>query len=247
MINLNRKVVFICIALGIFTLSFLLLSSDNKQSKVVKTKTPEPQEVVYVTKDKVNKSQLVTVDILNEKKVNKSEVELNGYITKTVFKSLQVPRFRADMGSGEFVTKSTIATPLDEDYVYLLLNEDETTYFYEMNDPMQVLNLRENSNVDFVFRGASNSVVKVIINNVQVVKVINKKDKDIDNSRNLLGLIVALSVNDILKLKAAETFGEVSVIKSSLSNDSKPFDGNSLITPRRRTYAPRRIKELRGK
>ncbi len=248
-INLNRKIIFSCIALSIFTISFFLLqSSGSEKSEQVKPKASVPKELVLTIEEPVERTQKVSVEVLGEKPVKKSEVASKGYITKEELATMQDPRFRVEMKPGEFLVKKDIAVPEDKDYYSLLLNDKETTYFYEMSDPMQVLNIDENSNVDFVFRGSSSAVVKVIISNVHVLRVINKKDDDVDNSRNLLGLIVVLNVNDILKLKAAQTIGIVSVIKSSLVNDSRPFNGNSLLysTQRKKVYSPRKIKELRG-
>ncbi|MCG6461798.1 hypothetical protein K6U44_15390 [Vibrio parahaemolyticus] len=246
---MNRKIIFSCIALSIFTILFFLLqSSGSGKSEQVKPQVSEPKELVLTIEEPAERTQKISVEVLGEKLVKKSEVVPKGYITKDELATMQSPRFRVEMKPGEFLIKKNIAIPEDKDYDSLLLNDKETTYFYEMSDPMQVLNIDEDSNVDFVFRGSSSAVVKVIINNVHVLQVINKRDDDVENSRNLLGLIVVLNVNDILKLKAAQTVGVVSVIKSSLVNDSHPFNGDSLLYPqqRKKVYSPRKIKELRG-
>lgn len=244
--NFNRKLVFIFIVLSVFTIAFYFFpSSESKTPKVVKKKVTEPLEVVYVTKEKAIKSQRVILDVLAETKVTRSEAESKNYIKRTALKSLQSPRFKVDVDSGVFITKDIISTPSDKDYISLLLNDDETTYFYEMRDSMQVLNIHENSSVDFIFRAFSSSVTKVIVNNVQVVNVVNRQGKDADNKRSLLGLVVILKVNDILKIKSAQSLGDVNVIKSPLTNNNLSFDGDSLMDSKK-VYSSRKIKELRG-
>lgn len=229
---MNRKFIFIAVAavlmLGMLYLNSAFLSATEPTEKaVVVRKVNTVQLVRNVEKSMPIKSSDYAVISMNEDEALANGIEL-GVDSEIRSGSL----YRNNIEAGAFMRSDDIANAEDQDYIFLSLNKDEVPYFYEITNPgiIDAVPIEAGDKVSFVATTSSEEnikeqgyseldsiVSKIIINNAKVIKVnetVSTDDDDVEASMNIL---VALKVDEVLKLEMAQKIAEVTLVPSKLS------------------------------
>ncbi|WP_367989792.1 pilus assembly protein CpaB [Vibrio sp. NTOU-M3] len=234
---MNRVVVVLLVALTIFTTLLFIINNylSSSKDKHVKQVEEQPKVSIYIVGKDVKKSQLVTEDSIKVRHFNEKELKGIDYI-KT--EDLDLPPralFRKSISSGSYLSRAMISTPKDSDYIYLSLKKDELPYFYEATGigVVQSLDLSPDDKVSFVsttssksnlleagYKDFGNLTSKIIISNARILQVIKgKADDDVEDSKDKeYSLVIALKLQDVLKLEMAQKIGDVNIIPSAIEN-----------------------------
>ncbi|WP_299014161.1 pilus assembly protein CpaB [uncultured Photobacterium sp.] len=240
---MNRKVLFIAIA-AILMMGILYIQS---------TFVSEPQQTAEVIVQKVNTIQLV------KKVAKSSQIKSSDYIVVTMDENEAIENgvqtnlesaiqpgslYRHNLEAGTFLKNSDVANSGDEDYIFLSLRDDEVPYYYEVSNPgiIGAVPINAGDEVSFVVTTSSEENIKeqgyseldsivsrIIISGAKVVKVNDfetSEDGDVNSGFNL---IVALKVNEVLKLEMAQKISEVSLVPSNLSQHFISIKSSDIV------------------
>jgi len=248
---MNRKIIFVIVAICIFVTLFylqgiLFSGSNSKPEEKVKEETVPVLEMV---RDR-NKAELVEAHDYKVVEVLKSEYMRENYDSQKDIEIGEGARYRESIKAKRKVKASTISNISDDDYMVLSLNQGEVPYYYEEenNQFFNALPLKPGNLISFLSTTSTKPdtdysnrrgelVSRVIINDAKVLKVV--KD-DTSEEKASYALIIALSVSDILKLEMARKLGDVQIIHSGLVSGNLTFKSRDILGTKHT------IRELRG-
>ncbi|MGD8170578.1 pilus assembly protein CpaB [Vibrio sp. TRT 21S02] len=232
---MNRIITLILVALVIFTTLFFIANNYFSSNDLPKDEAIEdPLVSIYVVKMDVKKSQFLSQGIIMTRELKQSELKGFNYIEAERNKLSPKAIFRKDISSGTYLSKDMISTPKDSDYMYLSLKKDELPYLYEATGigVVQSFDLNPGDKVSFVSTTSSKSnliesgyrdfghlVSKIIISNARILQVVKGEGEDDagDVENKEYSLVIALKLQDVLKLEMAQKIGDVNIIPSEVN------------------------------
>jgi pilus assembly protein CpaB len=186
--------------------------------------------------------------------VNRSELLNFEYIDASDNEIPTDSVFKIDLNEGTFLNKSQYISPGDNDYIDVLLNDDELPYLYEnvTSFVAKSLNLNSGDRISFIstmsddrnvlvsgYNDIDNISSKIIINDTRVLQVLREKREEPYEENT--SIVVALKPKEILKLELSKKISEVSIIPSSFDNKGLKINSSDILENKLR------VRELRGR
>ncbi|AMG02131.1 hypothetical protein [Vibrio mimicus] len=257
---MNRNIIFLLAAVTIFSTLYYL--QDQFFSSELETQAPQIVEekkiqILVLSSDK-QKSQLVDKNDFEVVEINESTFNESGDERKKDIIINPGARYRENLVKGKTLSNSHISNVGDSDFLLLSIHQDEVPYYYELKSSgiLESLPLQPGELVSFVsttssqsnllqtgYQDVGNLTSKVIISNARVIQMI-KGDIIEDQEANdeiKHSLVIALKVQDVLRLEMAQKIGDVSLIPSGLVNRYLSIRSSDILEHQ---FG---IRELRGK
>ena len=229
---MNRTIVVLVVALGLFSLVFLLTDRNKPEVDIKEELEQEVLVSVYRVESEIKKKDLINKNLLSVTKISQNDLELQNYVEVSNSNLSDKSIFRTGVKPCSLLTKDMLSLPGDNDYIDLILQENEIPYLYDDISSFTVksLNLNTGDKISFVSTTSSKSnvllsgyneidrlVSRVIIKNSRIIQVLEEKKEDSDEYNT--SIVVALSPKNLLSLEMARKIGDISIIPSAL-NDS---------------------------
>ena len=239
---MNRTLIVFVVALIIFTLVFFLTENINSDVVIEDELEPEILVSVYQVENDVNKRDIVEKDLLTITKISLKDFELKQYIEVNDSDLNNNIIFRTGVKRGSLLTRDMFSIPGENDYIDLVLQENEIPYLYDdiSNFSAKSLNLNTGDKISFISTTSSKSnilssgyddishlVSKVIIKNSRVIQVLKEKKENSDEYNT--SVVVALSPKQILSLEMARKIGDISIIPSTFSSVDMSVRSSHLL------------------
>ncbi|TQQ72538.1 pilus assembly protein CpaB [Vibrio cholerae] len=256
---MNRNIIFLLVAVTIFSTLYYLqeqIFSSEPETQAPQIVEEKKVQILVLSRDK-QKSQLINKNDFEVVEINESTFNESGYERREDIIIRPGSRYRENLLNGQPLNNSHISNVGDSDFLMLSIHQDEVPYYYEVKSIgiLESLPLQPGDLVSFVSTTSSESNLlqtgyqdvghltsKVIISNARIIQVVKGDFTDgkeaIDNSHNL---VIALKVQDVLRLEMAQKIGDVSIISSGLMNRYLSIRSGDILEHQ---FG---IRELRGK
>ncbi|ENM5738648.1 pilus assembly protein CpaB [Vibrio mimicus] len=259
---MNRNIIFLLVAVTIFSTLYYLKNqffSSEPETQAPQIVEEKKVQILVLSSDK-KKSQLVDKKDFEVVEINESTFNKNGDERKKDIIISPGARYRENLHKGKTLSNSHISNVGDSDFLLLSIHQDEVPYYYELKSSgiLESVPLQPGELVSFVsttssqsnllqtgYQDVGNLTSKVIISNARVIQMIKgdfiegigkEANDDIKHS-----LVIALKVQDVLRLEMAQKIGDVSIIPSGLVNRYLSIRSSDILEHQ---FG---IRELRGK
>ncbi|MDW2194497.1 pilus assembly protein CpaB, partial [Vibrio sp. 1641] len=144
------------------------------------------------------------------------------------------------------LTSNLVSNPGEKDYMYLSLKKDQVPYYYlsQGSSIVEALPIQPGDRVSFVATTSSQSNLlesgysdidsltsNVIIDGALVLQAMNVSEDD-DSSNEDYGLIIALTVKQVLKLEMAQKIGAITLVPAKMVHKYLSVKSSDLIEHR---------------
>ncbi|WP_139310424.1 pilus assembly protein CpaB [Photobacterium proteolyticum] len=202
-----------------------------KSKVIVQDKIIKKVEVAKLTHN-VIKSKTVKKSDYILVKIDEIEAKNNNFAPYDTINVIEGSLYQKDMKEGEVLSGNDILNPGDAGYLQLSLGDHLMPYHYKAGNQeiIESLPIRIGDRVSFVATSSSVDNIKesgysnihsissrVVVRDAKVVQILKSVESK-DSERNVpSSLLIALSLEEILKLEMAQKLGDVTLVPSKLS------------------------------
>ncbi|MGR5195292.1 pilus assembly protein CpaB [Vibrio rotiferianus] len=244
---MSRALIFVFVAITMF-LAFFYVSDFFGQTE------PEPvavvQKEVFVKVAFVNrafkKAEPINIEAIDIRELSELEAKQHSYMPYTSIKIESGALWAKDVNEGEQLTPNLVSNPGEKDYMYLSLKKDQVPYYYlsQGSSIVEALPIQPGDRVSFVATTSSKSNLlesgysdidnltsNVIIDGALVLQAMDVSE-DEDSSNEEYGLIIALTVKQVLKLEMAQKIGAITLVPAKIVHKYLSVKSSDLIEHR---------------
>jgi pilus assembly protein CpaB len=244
---MSRALIFVFVAITMF-LAFFYVSDFFGQTE------PEPvavvQKEVFVKVAFVNrafkKAEPINIEAIDIRELPELEAKQHSYMPYTSIKMESGALWAKDVNEGEQLTPNLVSNPGEKDYMYLSLKKDQVPYYYlsQGSSIVEALPIQPGDRVSFVATTSSKSNLlesgysdidnltsNVIIDGALVLQAMDVSE-DEDSSNEEYGLIIALTVKQVLKLEMAQKIGAITLVPAKIVHKYLSVKSSDLIEHR---------------
>nr|WP_050939131.1 pilus assembly protein CpaB [Vibrio harveyi] len=202
-------------------------------------------EVAFVNRA-VNKAEPVNANAIDIREFPESEAKQHSYVPYASIKIDSGALWAKDVKEGMQLTPDLVSNPGEKDYMYLSLKKDQVPYYYlsQGSSIVEALPIQPGDRVSFVATTSSQSNLlesgysdidsltsNVIIDGALVLQSMNVSEDD-DSSNEEYGLIIALTVKQVLKLEMAQKIGAITLVPAKMVHKYLSVKSSDLIEHR---------------
>lgn len=250
---MSRALVFVFVAITMFMAFFYASDFFDQPEPVAVVENEVFVEVAFVNRA-VNKAELVNANAIDVREFPESEAKLHSYAPYASIKIDSGALWAKDVKEGMQLTPDLVSNPGEKGYMYLSLKKDQVPYYYlsQGSSIVEALPIQPGDRVSFVATTSSKSNLlengysdidsltsNVIIDGALVLQSMNASEDD-DSSNNEYGLIIALTVKQVLKLEMAQKIGTITLVPAKMVHKYLSVKSSDLIEHR---YG---VRQLRG-
>ena len=242
---MSRALVFVFVAITMF-LAFFYVSDFFEQPEPVAVVENEVFVEVAFVNQAVNKAEPVNANTIDIREFPESEAKQHSYIPYSSIKIDSGALWAKDVKEGMQLTPDLVSNPGEKDYMYLSLKKDQVPYYYlsQGSSIVEALPIQPGDRVSFVATTSSQSNLlesgysdidsltsNVIIDGALVLQSMNVSEDD-DSSNEEYGLIIALTVKQVLKLEMAQKIGAITLVPAKMVHKYLSVKSSDLIEHR---------------
>ncbi|MFM2595121.1 pilus assembly protein CpaB [Vibrio harveyi] len=242
---MSRVLVFVFVAITMFLAFFYVSDFFDQPEPVAVVKKEVFIEVAFVNRA-VKKAEPVNANAIDIRKFPESEAKQHSYIPYASIKIDSGALWAKDVNEGMQLTPNLVSNPGEKDYMYLSLKKDQVPYYYlsQGSSIVEALPIQPGDRVSFVATTSSQSNLlesgysdidsltsNVIIDGALVLQAMNVAEDD-DSSNEEYGLIIALTVKQVLKLEMAQKIGAITLVPAKMVHKYLSVKSSDLIEHR---------------
>lgn len=202
-------------------------------------------EVAFVNRA-VHKADPVNANAIDIREFPESEAKQHSYVPYASIKIDSGALWAKDVNEGMQLTPDLVSNPGEKDYMYLSLKKDQVPYYYlsQGSSIVEALPIQPGDRVSFVattssqsnllesgYSDINNLTSNVIIDGALVLQAMNVSEDD-DSSNEEYGLIIALTVKQVLKLEMAQKIGAITLVPAKMVHKYLSVKSSDLIEHR---------------
>lgn len=226
---MSRALVFVFVAITMFLAFFYVSDFFDQPEPVAVVENEVFVEVAFVNRA-VNKAEPVNANAIDIREFPESEAKQHSYVPYASIKIDSGALWAKDVKEGMQLTPDLVSNPGEKDYMYLSLKKDQVPYYYlsQGSSIVEALPIQPGDRVSFVATTSSQSNLlesgysdidsltsNVIIDGALVLQSMNVSEDD-DSSNEEYGLIIALTVKQVLKLEMAQKIGAITLVPAKM-------------------------------
>ncbi|WP_447471475.1 pilus assembly protein CpaB [Vibrio harveyi] len=242
---MSRALVFVFVAITMFLAFFYVSDFFDQPEPVAVVENEVFVEVAFVNRA-VNKAEPVNANAIDIREFPESEAKQHSYIPYASIKIDSGALWAKDVKEGMQLTPDLVSNPGEKDYMYLSLKKDQVPYYYlsQGSSIVEALPIQPGDRVSFVATTSSQSNLlesgysdidsltsNVIIDGALVLQSMNVSEDD-DSSNEEYGLIIALTVKQVLKLEMAQKIGAITLVPAKMVHKYLSVKSSDLIEHR---------------
>ncbi|EMH3446303.1 pilus assembly protein CpaB [Vibrio harveyi] len=242
---MSRALVFVFVAITMFLAFFYVSDSFDQPEPVAVVKNEVLVEVAFVNRA-VHKADPVNANAIDIREFPESEAKQHSYVPYASIKIDSGALWAKDVNEGMQLTPDLVSNPGEKDYMYLSLKKDQVPYYYlsQGSSIVEALPIQPGDRVSFVattssqsnllesgYSDINNLTSNVIIDGALVLQAMNVSEDD-DSSNEEYGLIIALTVKQVLKLEMAQKIGAITLVPAKMVHKYLSVKSSDLIEHR---------------
>ncbi|MGR5426525.1 pilus assembly protein CpaB [Vibrio harveyi] len=242
---MSRALVFVFVAITMFLAFFYVSDFFDQPEPVAVVENEVLVEVAFVNRV-VNKAEPVNANAIDIREFPESEAKQHSYVPYASIKIDSGALWAKDVKEGMQLTPDLVSNPGEKDYMYLSLKKDQVPYYYlsQGSSIVEALPIQPGDRVSFVATTSSQSNLlesgysdidsltsNVIIDGALVLQSMNVSEDD-DSSNEEYGLIIALTVKQVLKLEMAQKIGAITLVPAKMVHKYLSVKSSDLIEHR---------------
>ncbi|GBL00711.1 pilus assembly protein CpaB [Vibrio harveyi] len=242
---MSRALVFVFVAITMFLAFFYVSDFFDQPEPVAVVENEVFVEVAFVNRA-VNKAEPVNANAIDIREFPESEAKQHSYVPYASIKIDSGALWARDVKEGMQLTPDLVSNPGEKDYMYLSLKKDQVPYYYlsQGSSIVEALPIQPGDRVSFVATTSSQSNLlesgysdidsltsNVIIDGALVLQSMNVSEDD-DSSNEEYGLIIALTVKQVLKLEMAQKIGAITLVPAKMVHKYLSVKSSDLIEHR---------------
>ncbi|MFZ3509289.1 pilus assembly protein CpaB [Vibrio harveyi] len=242
---MSRALVFVFVAITMFLAFFYVSDFFDHPEPVAVVENEVFVEVAFVNRA-VNKAEPVNANAIDIREFPESEAKQHSYVPYASIKIDSGALWAKDVKEGMQLTPDLVSNPGEKDYMYLSLKKDQVPYYYlsQGSSIVEALPIQPGDRVSFVATTSSQSNLlesgysdidsltsNVIIDGALVLQSMNVSEDD-DSSNEEYGLIIALTVKQVLKLEMAQKIGAITLVPAKMVHKYLSVKSSDLIEHR---------------
>ncbi|AMF96430.1 TPA: pilus assembly protein CpaB [Vibrio harveyi] len=242
---MSRALVFVFVAITMFLAFFYVSDFFDQPEPVAVVENEVFVEVAFVNQA-VNKAEPVNANAIDIREFPESEAKQHSYVPYSSIKIDSGALWAKDVKEGMQLTPDLVSNPGEKDYMYLSLKKDQVPYYYlsQGSSIVEALPIQPGDRVSFVATTSSQSNLlesgysdidsltsNVIIDGALVLQAMNVAEDD-DSSNEEYGLIIALTVKQVLKLEMAQKIGAITLVPAKMVHKYLSVKSSDLIEHR---------------
>ncbi|WHP64191.1 pilus assembly protein CpaB [Vibrio harveyi] len=242
---MSRALVFVFVAITMFLAFFYVSDFFDQPEPVAVVENEVFVEVAFVNQA-VNKAEPVNANAIGIREFPESEAKQHSYVPYSSIKIDSGALWAKDVKEGMQLTPDLVSNPGEKDYMYLSLKKDQVPYYYlsQGSSIVEALPIQPGDRVSFVATTSSQSNLlesgysdidsltsNVIIDGALVLQAMNVAEDD-DSSNEEYGLIIALTVKQVLKLEMAQKIGAITLVPAKMVHKYLSVKSSDLIEHR---------------
>jgi len=242
---MSRALVFVFVAITMFLAFFYVSDFFDQPEPVAVVENEVFVEVAFVNQA-VNKAEPVNANAIDIREFPESEAKQHSYVPYSSIKIDSGALWAKDVKEGMQLTPDLVSNPGEKDYMYLSLKKDQVPYYYlsQGSSIVEALPIQPGDRVSFVATTSSQSNLlesgysdidsltsNVIIDGALVLQSMNVSEDD-DSSNEEYGLIIALTVKQVLKLEMAQKIGAITLVPAKMVHKYLSVKSSDLIEHR---------------
>ncbi|WP_274880901.1 pilus assembly protein CpaB [Vibrio harveyi] len=242
---MSRALVFVFVAITMFLAFFYVSDFFDQPEPVAVVENEVFVEVAFVNRA-VNKAEPVNANAIDIREFPESEAKQHSYVPYSSIKIDSGALWAKDVKEGMQLTQDLVSNPGEKDYMYLSLKKDQVPYYYlsQGSSIVEALPIQPGDRVSFVATTSSQSNLlesgysdidsltsNVIIDGALVLQAMNVAEDD-DSSNEEYGLIIALTVKQVLKLEMAQKIGAITLVPAKMVHKYLSVKSSDLIEHR---------------
>ncbi|EKO3802290.1 pilus assembly protein CpaB [Vibrio harveyi] len=242
---MSRALVFVFVAITMFLAFFYVSDFFDQPEPVAVVENEVFVEVAFVNQA-VNKAEPVNANAIDIREFPESEAKQHSYVSYSSIKIDSGALWAKDVKEGMQLTPDLVSNPGEKDYMYLSLKKDQVPYYYlsQGSSIVEALPIQPGDRVSFVATTSSQSNLlesgysdidsltsNVIIDGALVLQAMNVAEDD-DSSNEEYGLIIALTVKQVLKLEMAQKIGAITLVPAKMVHKYLSVKSSDLIEHR---------------
>ncbi|CAK6715338.1 conserved hypothetical protein [Vibrio harveyi] len=242
---MSRALVFVFVAITMFLAFFYVSDFFDQPEPVAVVEDEVFVEVAFVNRT-VNKADPVSANAIDIREFPESEAKQHSYVPYASIKIDSGALWAKDVKEGMQLTPDLVSNPGEKDYMYLSLKKDQVPYYYlsQGSSIVEALPIQPGDRVSFVATTSSQSNLlesgysdidsltsNVIIDGALVLQSMNVSEDD-DSSNEEYGLIIALTVKQVLKLEMAQKIGAITLVPAKMVHKYLSVKSSDLIEHR---------------
>ncbi|EKM16541.1 MULTISPECIES: pilus assembly protein CpaB [Vibrio] len=242
---MSRALVFVFVAITMFLAFFYVSDFFDQPEPVAVVENEVFVEVAFVNRA-VNKAEPVNANAIDIREFPESEAKQHSYVPYASIKIDSGALWAKDVKEGMQLTPDLVSNPGEKDYMYLSLKKDQVPYYYlsQGSSIVEALPIQPGDRVSFVATTSSQSNLlesgysdidsltsNVIIDGALVLQSMNVSEDD-DSSNEEYGLIIALTVKQVLKLEMAQKIGAITLVPAKMVHKYLSVKSSDLIEHR---------------
>ncbi|MFW1554541.1 pilus assembly protein CpaB [Vibrio parahaemolyticus] len=241
---MSRALVFVFVAITMFLAFFYVSDFFDQPEPVAVVENEVFVEVAFVNQA-VNKAEPVNANAIDIREFPESEAKQHSYVPYASIKIDSGALWAKDVKEGMQLTPDLVSNPGEKDYMYLSLKKDQVPYYYlsQGSSIVEALPIQPGDRVSFVATTSSQSNLlesgysdidsltsNVIIDGALVLQAMNVSEDDSSNED--YGLIIALTVKQVLKLEMAQKIGAITLVPAKMVHKYLSVKSSDLIEHR---------------
>ncbi|MHA2799810.1 CpaB family protein [Vibrio harveyi] len=242
---MSRALVFVFVAITMFLAFFYVSDFFDRPEPVTVVEKEVFVEVAFVNRA-FKKAEPINIDAINIRELPESEVKQHSYVPYASIKIESGALWAKDVNEGARLTPDLVSNPGEKDYMYLSLKKDQVPYYYlsQGSSIVEALPIQPGDRVSFVattssksnllergYSDINNLTSNVIIDGALVLQAMNVSEDD-DSSNEEYGLIIALTVKQVLKLEMAQKIGAITLVPAKMVHKYLSVKSSDLIEHR---------------
>ena len=242
---MSRALIFVFVAITMFLAFFYVSDFFDQPEPVAVVENEVFVEVAFVNRV-VNKAEPVNANAIDIREFPESEAKQHSYVPYASIKIDSGALWAKDVKEGMQLTPDLVSNPGEKDYMYLSLKKDQVPYYYlsQGSSIVEALPIQPGDRVSFVATTSSQSNLlesgysdidsltsNVIIDGALVLQAMNVAEDD-DSSNEEYGLIIALTVKQVLKLEMAQKIGAITLVPAKMVHKYLSVKSSDLIEHR---------------
>ena len=242
---MSRALVFVFVAITMFLAFFYVSDFFDQPEPVAVVENEVLVEVAFVNRA-VHKADPVNANAIDIREFPESEAKQHSYVPYASIKIDSGALWAKDVKEGMQLTPDLVSNPGEKDYMYLSLKKDQVPYYYlsQGSSIVEALPIQPGDRVSFVATTSSQSNLlesgysdidsltsNVIIDGALVLQSMNVSEDD-DSSNEEYGLIIALTVKQVLKLEMAQKIGAITLVPAKMVHKYLSVKSSDLIEHR---------------
>ncbi|HGS5164989.1 TPA: pilus assembly protein CpaB [Vibrio harveyi] len=242
---MSRALVFVFVAITMFLAFFYVSDFFDQPEPVAVVENEVFVEVAFVNQA-VNKAEPVNANAIDIREFPELEAKQHSYVPYSSIKIDSGALWAKDVKEGMQLTPDLVSNPGEKDYMYLSLKKDQVPYYYlsQGSSIVEALPIQPGDRVSFVATTSSQSNLlesgysdidsltsNVIIDGALVLQAMNVAEDD-DSSNEEYGLIIALTVKQVLKLEMAQKIGAITLVPAKMVHKYLSVKSSDLIEHR---------------